>query len=408
MAELNDHELLRDFACHDSDAAFAALVERYVNLVYATAIRSTANPHQAQEITQAVFVILARKARTLSPRTILSGWLYQTARLTAANFVRGERRRQKREQEAHMQSALNDPDPAWQQIAPLLDEAMGHLSEADRNAVVLRYFENKTASEAAASLRASEAAVHKRVNRAVDKLRAFFTKRGVTLSTAAIIGAVSANSAAAAPAGLAATVATATTQQAILSAITTTLVNETMKTLNWLKIKFAVGLTTAVMVAGGVAVVALSNDATNQPAKAAAAAEPVLIVPGESVGKVRKGMTTNEVIAVLGQPEKWQGKMMVYDKRLGMAVGQTAKGAMVIFCGDSMLKYPGVKTFKGRSKEGIGMESTRAEVIQAFGQPKTAQPWNTGQEQLEYPTQGLTFVLESGKVINILVDFRKP
>ena len=116
MPELDDHELLAEFARTESEAAFAALVARYVNLVYSTALRFAGNPHHAQEITQAVFIILARKAGKLSPRAVLSGWLYQTARLTAANFMKGEIRRQHREQEAYMQSILTEPDAAaWQQ-----------------------------------------------------------------------------------------------------------------------------------------------------------------------------------------------------------------------------------------------------------------------------------------------------
>ncbi|MGD0253016.1 MAG: sigma factor, partial [Verrucomicrobiota bacterium] len=87
---MDDIELLAQYARHNSETAFTALVERYVNLVYSTALRRVGNPHAAEEITQAVFIILARKARSLSKRTVLSGWLYQTARLTAANFLRGE------------------------------------------------------------------------------------------------------------------------------------------------------------------------------------------------------------------------------------------------------------------------------------------------------------------------------
>src|ERR1017187_2012836 len=136
MPELDDHELLAEFARTESEAAFATLVARYVNLVYSAGLRFTGNPHQAEEITQAVFIILTRKAGKMSPRTVLSGWLYQAARLTAANLVKGEIRRHRREQEAYMQSPLTESDAvAWEQIAPLLDEAMGGLGENDRNAV---------------------------------------------------------------------------------------------------------------------------------------------------------------------------------------------------------------------------------------------------------------------------------
>jgi RNA polymerase sigma factor (sigma-70 family) len=142
MTERTDHELLAEFARSGSDAAFAALVARHVNLVYSAALRATRQPDHAQEITQAVFIILARKAGKLSPRVVLSSWLYQTARLTAANFLKAEIRRQHREQEAYMQSTLNDESQAaaWEQLAPHLEAAMGGLGETDRNTLVLRFF----------------------------------------------------------------------------------------------------------------------------------------------------------------------------------------------------------------------------------------------------------------------------
>src|ERR1017187_9926464 len=183
MTERDDIALLREFAATESEAAFAALVERHVNLVYSTALRRVGGAHTAQEITQAVFIILARKAKSLGAKTILAGWLHQTARLTAANFVKGEIRRQNREQEAYMQSTLTEPDPAvWKQIAPFLDEAMGRLGETDRNAILLRFFENKTAQEVGAALKLNEAAAHKRISRALEKLRKTFRQRGVTLT----------------------------------------------------------------------------------------------------------------------------------------------------------------------------------------------------------------------------------
>jgi hypothetical protein len=160
-----------------------------------------------------------------------------------------------------MQSTLNEPadSETWQQIAPLLDAAMGGLGETDRNAVVLRFFENKTAQEVGAALKLTEAAAHKRTARALDKLRKFFTKRGLALSAVAIAGAVSANSVQAAPAGLAATVTATAATGTLISATLTTLVKGTMKTMTWLKIKFAVGVATAALIAGGAATVAVSQ-----------------------------------------------------------------------------------------------------------------------------------------------------
>ena len=126
MQESQDSELLRQYACEKSDEAFAALVARHVNMVYSAALRKTGNPAAAQEITQAVFIILAQKAIRLLPHTALSGWLYQTTRLTAANFLRTEVRRTRREQEAYMQSLSRQTEPEiWTQITPLLEDAMG-------------------------------------------------------------------------------------------------------------------------------------------------------------------------------------------------------------------------------------------------------------------------------------------
>src|SRR5271154_290731 len=137
MPELDDIALLKQFAENDSELAFAEIVSRHLNLVYSTALRSIGDPHAAQEIAQAVFIILARKAKSLGAKIILSGWLYQTTRLTAANFLRTEIRRRNREQEAFMQSTLNESESeAWLQIAPILDDAISKLGGKDRDAIV--------------------------------------------------------------------------------------------------------------------------------------------------------------------------------------------------------------------------------------------------------------------------------
>ena len=196
--------LVREFACGQSEAAFETLVARHLDLVYSAARRRVGDAELAGEITQSVFILLARKAGSLNPRTILSGWLYRATGFAAADALKRRRRRQQREQEAYMQSRLNDSpaEDAWAQLAPLLETAMDSLGERERNAVVLRFLDGKSLAEVGAALGVSEEAARMRVSRALEKLRHYFGKRGVTLPAAAIAGAVAGNAVQAAPAGL--------------------------------------------------------------------------------------------------------------------------------------------------------------------------------------------------------------
>jgi uncharacterized protein (TIGR03435 family) len=258
MAELNDHQLLAEYACRGSEEAFAALVNRYVNLVYSTGLRCTGNAQHAEEIVQAVFIILARKAGKLSCRVSVPGWLYQTARLTAANLNKKEHRRVRREQDAYMQSTLNEARPAaWEKIAPLLDEAMGRLGATDRQVVMLRYFENRSAAEIGAELRMTEESARQRAGRALEKLRKYFGKRGAVLSAGAIASAVLANSVQAAPAGVAkAASAVAVAKGVAASASTLALVKAALSVMTWTKMKMAgLGITVALATVTTTAVV---------------------------------------------------------------------------------------------------------------------------------------------------------
>jgi RNA polymerase sigma factor (sigma-70 family) len=208
MPEATDSDLLRDYSQRGSEQAFALLVERHINLVYSAAMRHVGVSAHAEEIAQAVFLILARKAGTLRPDIILEAWLYQTTRLTSLSFLRGERRRQARDYEAYMQSTIQSSagETTWNQIAPLLDEAVARLGKKDRDAVVLRFFKDKNLREVAAALNVTEAAAQSRVHRALDKLRHYFLKRGVDSTTAVLATTISAHSIRTAPAGLAKTI----------------------------------------------------------------------------------------------------------------------------------------------------------------------------------------------------------
>jgi len=252
----DDLALLRDYARRNSEEAFAALVSRHVNLVYSVALRQVRDAHLAEEITQAVFIILARKAGALGPKTILSGWLCRTARYASANALTIQRRRQHREQEAYMQSLADETEPElWPQIAPLLETAMEKLGQKDHDALVLRFFEGRNFREIGAALGASEDAAKMRVNRALDKLRTFFTKRGVASTTAIIAGAISANSVQAAPVALAKSVtAVAIAKGVAASGSTLTLIQGTLKFMAWAKAKTAVVVGVCALTAGTTAV----------------------------------------------------------------------------------------------------------------------------------------------------------
>jgi RNA polymerase sigma factor (sigma-70 family) len=253
----DDMTLLREYARSNSEEAFATLVSRHVNMVYSVATRQVRDPHLAEEITQAVFIILARKAAALSPKTILPGWLCRTARYASANALTMQRRRQHREQEAYMQSILNEPEAdAWGQIAPLLDGAMEQLGQKDHDALVLRFFEGKNFKEVGAAMGLREDAATMRVKRALEKLRKFFRKRGVSSTVVIIGGLISANSIQAAPAPLANSItAVALTKGAAAGSSTLTLIKGALKLMAWTKAKMAVVIGLGLLVAAGTATV---------------------------------------------------------------------------------------------------------------------------------------------------------
>jgi RNA polymerase sigma factor (sigma-70 family) len=230
-----DSELLARFARSRSEDAFAELVRRHVNLVYSAALRQVGGDgHLAQDVAQTVFSDLARKAPALARRASLTGWLYTSARFAAAKLVRSEHRRRAREEEFMREPNDAVPETDWEQLRPVLDEVMHQLQETDREAILLRYFENRPFAEIGARCGLQENAARMRVERALDKLRHLLASRGVT-TAAALASVISAHAVQVAPVSVAATLATTS----LAGAGTGTLTFWTV--MNMTKLKLAIG-----------------------------------------------------------------------------------------------------------------------------------------------------------------------
>ncbi len=208
-------QILQNFAQTGSQDAFAQLARRYVDVVYSAARRQVRNDaHAAEDITQAVFLLLARKARAIPTDRPLSAWLLRVTAYCAANARRKQDRQKLYERRSAMaadtskQGGRSGDDPDWELLSPLLDQGISKLPAADRDAVLLRFIEKKSLRQIAEVLDISEEAAQKRVTRAVDKLRDFFHRRGVvTMSAAGLAVLLASQSVRAAPVGLATSVA---------------------------------------------------------------------------------------------------------------------------------------------------------------------------------------------------------
>jgi len=312
MRSTDDNALLSQYTGNNSEAAFAALVARHVDLVYSVAFRQVGNPHHAEEITQAVFIILAQKAGALRHDKALASWLFRTTHLTANNFVRSEIRRQRREQEAYMQTLLDESEnEAWPHIAPLLDDAVARLNEKDRRAIVLRFYEGRNLQEIGVALGANEEAAKKRVQRAVEKLRGFFLKRGVVIPAAVLTAAISANSVQAAPTALARTAtAVAFAKGATASVSTLTLIKGALKVMAWTKAKTAIAVGIGLIATLGGTTIVVEKLHAHQPAKRTSQSQVLKLVLQDSAGHVmpatelqavRDGALTNGGITLVYQ-----------------------------------------------------------------------------------------------------------
>ena len=253
---MEDRLLLRRFVQDNSEEAFAALTARYLNLVYAVCRRELADAETAEDVTQAVFLILARKAPSLSRNVVLSGWLFQTARFAAKNArLQATRRATNEQKAAEALMEQHTEDRQWAEIEPFLNQSLSALKASERDCVLLRFFQGQTFAEVGASLGLSEEAARKRLVRSLDKMRQFFVKNGVIVPAIALPALLTAHAAKAAPASCQASIATLT--QSVLAGHATAaltgshvyqLSEGTLKAMKLIQLKLAVGVTTALVV----------------------------------------------------------------------------------------------------------------------------------------------------------------
>ncbi len=222
MSVKDSQTLLADYVALGSDQAFRELVDRYVNLVHSAAVRLVdGDRHLAEDLTQTVFLDLARTARKLPKAVSLGGWLHRHTCFTASKMMRAQRRRQRREREATEMGTQQDHSAAnWEAIAPILDGAVNQLGEADRTAVLLRFFEQRDFRSVGDALGIGENAARMRVNRALEKLHGMLKHSGLTLSAGALAVGLAEGAVLSAPSGMAAAISSAALAGAVGSGAT--------------------------------------------------------------------------------------------------------------------------------------------------------------------------------------------
>jgi RNA polymerase sigma factor (sigma-70 family) len=315
-----DGQLLRRYALHRAEDAFREIVRRHVDWVHSSALRQVRDRHVADDVTQAAFILLARKAKSFDERVVLSAWLFRAVRYITADTIQARRRRRHHERE--LGAAMNSTrrrdgrpptdETDWDGIAPVLDGAIAGLGARDRRAILLRFYERKSHAEVGSALGVSEAAAKVRVSRAIAKLRSILTKHGVTVTAAGLAVVLADSAVQAAPAHVAA--AAAESAAAAAGAGGSFAAN-----LSWLKglvLAMTVGKTTTIVTCAAIALLAVgaivyhsksaATDAVNapmDPARSSPVADASLrethaLAPGQTVKYVKPPFGSSRAVFI--------------------------------------------------------------------------------------------------------------
>jgi RNA polymerase sigma factor (sigma-70 family) len=352
MDNSDDTQLLRRYATSRCQEDFAQLVHRHVNLVYSAALRQLrGDHHRAEDVTQAVFIVLAKKARLIGPNVVLGGWLLQTTGYAVKNLLRREARRKRHEWKAARMNPIIENDQAknvaWDQIAPLLDECIRKLPAKARDAIVLRFLEGRSSEEVAARMGISEPAARQRVSRAVEMLRQRLVRRGVALPAAALVGTLLSERAVhAAPISVA---ASATTAAATTTALSSGILN--MILLTKLKAAAAIVLAFGLVAAVAVTLLQAAGQPTTPTPSATAAQKPG--APANAANADGNIQITGVVLSPDAKPLP-NAQVLLADRDHTVYIyGDTLPGQVMVMVDEGANGIPQVVHFAGKAANQI-------------------------------------------------------
>lgn len=262
MNECSNLELLRQYARDGLEEAFAELVRRHIDLVYTAACRQVHDSDLAEDVTQAVFLILARKAASIGSNVVLEGWLLNATRYAAGDVVRRQLRQRRHESAAALQrnQQVQQSDPSSQsaesqesvaRLKGVLDSALGRLNATSRDAVILRFFKSKSFRDIGSELGIGEEAARQRVFRGLRQLREILVKAGLDLPMEGLGATLLGCGIRPAPPGLANAVIAAVKKPLIAGGSSAAMVKGAIKIMAWTKAKVAAATALGILLLSG-------------------------------------------------------------------------------------------------------------------------------------------------------------